>query len=321
MDLIHLASLPTPLQPAVRLSDRLGIDLYFKRDDLTGFAMGGNKVRKAEYLLVDATTKNADTLITAGAVQSNHARVIAAAAKVCGMDCHLVLAGDEPEAPNGNLLLDILSHATIHFVPKGTDRAAVMESLAVELSRTGRRPYIIPIGGSNAVGAQGYVQFMQELKSQLDSIEKKPNRLVFATSSGGTYGGILAGKLARGLDIELLGVRVDDDPGAEEEIERIARESLNLAGISEKFGNGETVNLDVDHVGEGYGIPTEAGLAAVHMVWETEGILLDPVYSGKAMSAVFTRATRCEFANDRIIFLHTGGGPSVFANSAMLIDK
>ena len=321
MSKIDIAILPTPFHRADGLSGQLGIDIHFNRDDLTGFAMGGNKVRKAEYLLFDALRCGANVLITAGAVQSNHARVIAAAAKMCGFECHLVLTGDEPKSPNGNLLLDLLSEAIVHFVPKGTDRSVEMEDLAAELRSKGRFPYVIPIGGSNALGAQGYIEFMRELHGQLKPNQTSKTRLVFATSSGGTYGGVLAGKMAHRMELELLGVRVDDDPSAEEEIRRIAKEALELAGMGEKFDPYMPILLDCDHVGEGYGIPTEAGLEAVRLVWQTEGILLDPVYTGKAMSAVISRAKQGDFQKETLIFLHTGGAPSVFANSAMLIGK
>ncbi|HXG23850.1 MAG TPA: pyridoxal-phosphate dependent enzyme, partial [Chthonomonadales bacterium] len=215
---LTLAILPTPLHPLSRLSQELGIEVWIKRDDLTGFAMGGNKVRKAEYLLADAKAQEADVILTAGAVQSNHARVIAAAARSQGMDCILFLSGQKPERITGNLILDHLADARIEYVANPAERPAAMQVLADRLRAEGRVPYVIPIGGSNAVGALGYVAGYRELAEQVRELPPCPTCLVFASSSGGTYAGLLAGTALAGPVIDLLGIRVDNDPDPERAI-------------------------------------------------------------------------------------------------------
>jgi D-cysteine desulfhydrase family pyridoxal phosphate-dependent enzyme len=318
-DRIPPAALPTPLHRLERLSAHLGADVWMKRDDLTGFAMGGNKVRKAEFLLADAVAQGADTLITAGAVQSNHARVIAAAARAAGMECDLVLSGAEPQAVTGNLLLDRLSGARTHFVATGAERAAAMEQIAERLRREGRNPYVIPIGGSNAVGARGYFAGFEELAAQFHALPPKPASLVVATSSGGTVAGLLLGQRALRSDIRLLPFRVDDDPGAEEAIVVVANELAGMTGLAATF-RAEHVPLHAEFVGEGYGIPSAAGLEALRATWELEGILLDTSYTSKAMAGLFHLARAGAFEGQRVIFLHTGGGPSVFANADAVLS-
>jgi L-cysteate sulfo-lyase len=313
----RLAVLPTPLHRLDRLSEHYGTDLWIKRDDLTGFGMGGNKVRKAEYLIADALASGATDVITAGAIQSNHARVVAAAARAAGLECHLVLSGPPPTEPRGNILLDHLSHANLHIVSTSAERGPATLTLADELSQQGRTPYVIPIGGSNGIGAQGYIDGFRELAAQLATLPRKPTIVVFATSSGGTYGGLLAGKTQLNSDIELLGIRVDLDPGAEEDVARIAVEAAGLSG-STLHVSAADVRMNSEFVGEGYGLPTEAGMSAIGTVWRTEGILLDPVYTGKAMSGLMALAGRGSLIGSRAVFLHTGGEPSVFAATGLV---
>lgn len=314
-----LATLPTPLQPLEVLSQTLGIEVWMKRDDLTGFAMGGNKVRKAEFLLADALAQKADVVLTAGAVQSNHARVIAAASRRLGLECHLFLSGTLPEKANGNLLLDELSEAHLHIVASSAERANTMQAQAERLLVEGRRPYVIPIGGSNAMGAQGYASGFAELDTQVRSLPEKRTRLLFATSSGGTYAGLLAGKAATASSIELLGIRVDHDPEPEAEVARVANELAALTGLPRRFSSTEAI-MKADFVGDGYGLPTQAGREALRLLWQQEGILLDLVYAGKAMAGLIELARQGAFSGGRIIFLHTGGSPAVFANTAALQD-
>ncbi len=309
MNRFILASLPTPLHPLHRLGAQLGIDLWIKRDDLTGFAMGGNKVRKAEYLLYDALLQGADVLLTAGAVQSNHARVIAAAAACAGLECRLFLSGMAPEAPHGNLLLDKLAGAHVTFVANGDDRGPLMVAEAARLRTMGRRPYVIPIGGSNAVGAQGYFDAAIEMADQLGG---EPALVVFASSSGGTYGGLMAGAADTSLD--LLGIRVDLDPGSEEDAAHIASQAAGLRGLQHRFNPAE-VRLDDRFVGPAYGLATREALEAMRLAWQLEGVLLDPVYTGKAMAGLMGLAAEGSLEGRRVVFLHTGGAPAVFCNS------
>lgn len=309
---LSLATLPTPLHRLERLSEALRAEVWIKRDDLTGFAMGGNKVRKAEYLLADALAQGADIVLTAGAVQSNHARVIAAAARCLGLECHLFLSGEEPAQPTGNLLLDRLADAQVHFVPTSHERAAAMETFAAQARAASRKPYLIPLGGSNAVGAQGYAAGFQELEAQLRDLPPKPTHLIFATSSGGTYAGLLVGKYLTGSTVELLGIRVDDDPDPEVVICAVASELTAMHQKEIRFPV-DQVPMNADYVGAGYGVPTEAGTAAMRQLWQTEGILLDPVYTGKAMAGLIGLARQGAFITGaRVIFLHTGGAPGVF---------
>lgn len=308
---IPLASLPTPLHRLERLSDDLGVELWIKRDDLTGFAMGGNKVRKAEFLLADALGQGADTVVTTGAVQSNHARVIAAGAKRLGLACHLVLSGSEPEHPEGNLLLDALADARIDYVAHPDQRDEMLREVDTRLRAEGRRPYLIPLGGSNAVGAQGYVEGFQELADQLRALPPKPTWLVTAASSGGTYAGILVGRGLSKLHVEILGICVDRDPGLEDVVCKIANELADRVDLPERFTT-DMVRLHPEFAGEGYGIPTTESLAAVRRVWQREGILLDQVYTAKAMAGVLIGARQGFFDGARVIFLHTGGAPALF---------
>jgi len=305
--------LPTPLHPLQKLSEELATEVWIKRDDLTGFAMGGNKVRKAEFTFADVMEQRPDVVLTIGAIQSNHACVVAAAARRLGIECHLFLGGQVPEQPTGNLLLDHLAGAQIHFVSSLAERLPAMEAFAKELRTEGRKPYSIPLGMSNAVGAHGYVSGFQELASQLHSLPPKRTRLVFGSSSCGTYAGLLAGKEVLNSKIELLGIRADLDPNAEETICTVANACAQRMGLTKRFSRDE-IQLNSDYAGEGYGIPTEEGSKALTRLWQSEGVLLDPVYTAKAMAGLIDLARRGKFMNERVIFLHTGGAPAVFSS-------
>lgn len=308
-----LTPLPTPLHPLEVLSEELGAEeIWIKRDDLTGFAMGGNKVRKAEFLLADALDCGAEVVLTAGAVQSNHARVIATIARSLNLECHLFLYGQASDPPVGNLLLDHLAEAKMHFFASPEERDAAMAAFAEQLRREGRQPYVIPVGGSNAIGAQGYLLAMVELQAQLERFPRKRTWLVFATSSGGTYAGLIAGKKLIRSPLQLLGIRVDHDPNLEERICQVAEELLlEVGGIKKRFKPQEVL-LNDEFVGEAYGVPSEAGMEALKLLWQWEGILLDPVYTAKAMAGLIGLVRRGDLKSDRLIFLHTGGAPSVF---------
>jgi D-cysteine desulfhydrase family pyridoxal phosphate-dependent enzyme len=309
---IKLVKNATPFHRLDQLSEELKAEIWIKRDDLTGFSEGGNKVRKAQHLLTDALYQGADTIITAGAVQSNHSRVIATAASAVGFDCHLVLSGAEPERSIGNLLLDRLAGATLHFVSSGLVRAARMGEVAAELRSRGKKPYIVPIGGSNVIGARGYVEAFREIDSQLGPLPSAPSRLYFATSSGGTYGGLLAGRAACGSSVKLEAVRVDDDLYPEDNVLTVANALAEEMSLEQRFTDSDAP-FNNGHVGEGYGVPSPEGIEALKLLWRLEGILLDPVYTAKAMAALISDVRAGKLQGESAIFLHTGGQPSVYA--------
>jgi D-cysteine desulfhydrase family pyridoxal phosphate-dependent enzyme len=309
-DRISLCTLPTPLHKLEELSRRLSRDIWIKRDDLTGFAMGGNKARKAEFLLADALQKHCDVILTAGAMQSNHARIIATASRKLSLECHLFLAGQKTDPPTSNVLLDLLADACIHMVKSKEDRVSAMEAFSKKLKKDKRTPYIIPVGGSNEVGAQGYVSGFEELDGQLHNLSSKSTVLVFCSSSGGTHAGILVGKAMSRSQVKILGIRNDDDPNLEESICSVANALVKRLGLNREFHR-QDVHLNSNYVGEGYGVPSEEGREAIRELWQREGILLDPVYTAKAMAALIDLARIGEWSNERIVFLHTGGIPPI----------
>jgi D-cysteine desulfhydrase/L-cysteate sulfo-lyase len=324
---VHLATLPTPLQEAPRLRAALGGErrcprILLKRDDLTGLAFGGNKARKLEYLVADALRQGMTTLITSGAVQSNHARMTAAAARVCGLRPVLVLTTKvaEPEM-QGNLLLDRLLGAEVRLIPAGTDEWAAMQEVASELRDGGERPYVIPVGGSNAIGALGYVAAMLELAGQFVAQREAPTRLYYASGSRGTQAGIALGARLYHLPCRPHGVAVS--PGGADKTARAARianEAAALLGADVQITEDELLT-DEGYIGEGYGIPTAACKEAIALLARQEGVFLDPVYSGKAMAGLLDAIRRGDIAPDEtVVFLHTGGSPALFAQVPLLAD-
>ncbi len=315
---VELAHLPTPLEPLPRLSAALkGPRLFIKRDDATGLALGGNKTRKLEFLMGDAVQQGADTVITGGGVQSNHVRQTAAAAAKLGMTCELVLNRNVPRVEpgydqTGNVQLDRLLGAKVRIHPADTDRGAVMERLAAEIRDRGGRPYVIPIGGSNAVGATGYVNAALELAAQAKDSGLTVDRLVLASSSGGTIAGLCVGFAAIDHPVEVTGIDVDGDREAlDRVIVPLLQATAGRLGVAKYMPLPE---LDLDHAGEGYGLPTEAMKEAVEMTARLEGILLDPVYSGKAMAGLIARIRDRRFRDgENVVFLHSGGMPALFA--------
>lgn len=324
---ISLAALPTPIHDATRLREALGGPsrcprVLIKRDDLTALGLGGNKARKLEYLVADALSQGATTLITTGAVQSNHARMTAAAACVAGMRCVLVLTTtvDAP-ALSGNLLLDRLYGATVRLVPSvdpmlavGQDEAVVAEVVAEEKT-AGRQPYVIPVGGSSGVGVLGYVGGTAELVDQLAAMAATPTRLYFASGSRGTQAGLTLGAKSCGASYDVTGVAVSaGEPEKIERAKRIANEAATRLGIVERIDLPDLVT-DQGYIGEGYGIPTVAGLEAIALLARTEAILLDPCYTSKGMAALIQHARTGEIAPaDTVVFLHTGGMPALFTD-------
>jgi len=314
---IRLAHLPTPLEPLPRLSQALGVDLWIKRDDCTGLAGGGNKTRKLEFLLGEAWAEDADTLVTQGAVQSNHVRQTVAAAVAHGMACEVILeertgskAVDYTE--NGNVLMDRLFGAVIRRVPGGSDMPAELERTAEEIRARGGRPYIIPGGGSNAVGALGYVDCAREIVVQADELDLKIDRIVTATGSAGTHAGLVAGLAVMGADIPVLGIGVRAPKEKQEaNVLKLTRETAALLGHPDRIRD-DMVVADCDYVGEGYGLIDGAVIEALKLAARTDGIVLDPVYTGKAMKGLIALAKRGKFYGETVVFLHTGGAQGLF---------
>ena len=325
---ISLTALPTPLADAVRLREALGGPgkcprILIKRDDLTTLGLGGNKARKLEYLVADARAQGATTLITTGAVQSNHARMTAAAACVAGMRCVLVLTAttDRP-AIAGNLLLDHLYGAAIRLVPSidpmlavGQDEAVVAEVVAEETA-AGRTPYVIPVGGSSGVGVFGYIGGSAELVDQLDDAGVTPSRLYYASGSRGTQAGLTLGAKLCGAPYRVYGVAVSaGEPEKIERAKRIANEAAARLNLPERLERSDLVT-DQEYIGEGYGIPTKEALEAIAILARSEAILLDPCYTSKAMAALVHHVRSGELApGDTVVFLHTGGMPALFTDS------
>jgi L-cysteate sulfo-lyase len=322
---IRLGHLPTPLEPMENLSKHLGGPrLWIKRDDATGLSTGGNKTRKLEYLMADALAQHdgagADTVITQGATQSNHARQTAAAAAKLGLACHILLEDrtgyeDAAYARSGNVLLDLLHGATISRFPGGTDMAAAMEARAAELRAEGHRPYVIPGGGSNPVGALGYVNAALELVNQAAEMGLRIDHLVHATGSSGTQAGLVAGLVALNAGIPVLGIGVRAPrPQQEANVLSLAQRTAAHLGLPEGTVRAEHVVANCDYVGQGYGIPTEGMVDAIRLLAEKEGILLDPVYSGKGMAGLIDLVRQGRFGKDEnVVFLHTGGAVGLFA--------
>jgi len=309
-----LAQLPTPIEKLKSLSRELGgPELLIKRDDQTGLALGGNKTRKLEFLVGQALEQGADTLVTAGAAQSNHCRQTAARA---GLQCELLLNGTKPELPNGNLLLDELLGARIHWVQR-SEREAKLSQIPDELRKQGGKPYVIPVGGSNGVGATGYVLAMMELTEQLNEMNRRVDHLIFASSSGGTQAGIVVGARVTGFKGKLHGVSIDkdDSDGAsyERELAGIANETAKYVGFNAQFAAGD-FTVAYDYLGGGYGMVSDLEREAIRLLASREGVVLDPVYTGRAMGALIALIRKKVFRSDEtVLFWHTGGAPALFA--------
>lgn len=314
---IRLAHLPTPLEPLPRLSEELGVDLWIKRDDCTGLAGGGNKTRKLEFLLGAAFEQDADTLVTQGAVQSNHVRQTAAAAAAHGLACDIILeerTGSKASdyVGNGNVLLDRLFGATLRTVPGGTDMVAELETTADAVRARGGKPYVIPGGGSNPVGALGYVDCAREIVVQADEMDLEVHRIVTATGSAGTHAGLVAGLAVMGADIPVLGIGVRAPKEKQEaNVFKLAEETAALLGQPGRVTR-ERVVADCDYVGEGYGLIDQGVIDALTLAARTDGIVLDPVYSGKAMKGLIALARAGQFQGETVVFLHTGGAQGLF---------
>ncbi len=314
---IRLAHLPTPLEPLPRLSEALGVDLWIKRDDCTGLAGGGNKTRKLEFLLGAAFEQEADTLVTQGAVQSNHVRQTAAAAAAHGLACEIILeerTGSKASdyVGNGNVLLDRLFGASIRSVPGGTDMVAELETTADAVRARGGKPYVIPGGGSNPIGALGYVDCAREIVVQADEMDLEVHRIVTATGSAGTHAGLVAGLAVMGADIPVLGIGVRAPKEKQEaNVFKLAEETAALLGQPGRVTR-DMVVADCDYVGEGYGLIDQGVIDALTLAARLDGIVLDPVYSGKAMKGLIALARAGQFRGETVVFLHTGGAQGLF---------
>ena len=317
-----LTTLPTPLHPLKRLSVYLGgPEIWVKRDDLTDMAMGGNKTRKLEYLVADALSKGCDTLVTAGAIQSNHCRQTAAAANRAGLSCHLVLNGNPEAAPQGNLLLDTLFGPTIHWVTRD-ERESRVNKLGEELKETGLKPYIIPVGGSNGMGAIGYVDAMLEVMKQAYAIGTNFDLIIVASSSGGTQAGLQLGAILSGFSGTIMGISIDsgkiDGPIYREKMARIAAESAAILGEPIRL-EPENFKLNCDYLGQGYSVMGELERNAIHLAAEQEALLVGPVYTGRALGGLIDLIRSGVIGkNERILFWHTGDTPALFAYSSEL---
>jgi D-cysteine desulfhydrase family pyridoxal phosphate-dependent enzyme len=309
---VALATLPTPLESMDRLAAAIGSParLLVKRDDLTGLALGGNKARKLEQLCGEALQRGCDTLVTGGGPQSNHARMTAAAANRIGLACHLALAGDEPGHHDGNLLLDDVLGAALHFTG-ARDYYEIETSiveLAAELDAAGHRAFAIPVGGASVTGAVAYALAIDELRTQLDH---DPDWIFVADGSGGTHAGLLAGLGARSAT-RVVGVDVGTRPDLDEIVPALAAQAARAAGRAEEPST--QVIVDHDHYGKGYGAITDDCVDAIRVVARAEGIVLDPVYSGKAMATLLDWLRNGRIgAGHTVVFWATGGAPALFA--------
>ena len=318
LPIVPLAAFPTPVEELLNLRDMLSAGgsatiprLLVKRDDAIGFAFGGNKVRKLQLVAADALKHGADTLITSGGVQSNHARVTAAAAAKLGMKSVLVANGVPPKRPSANALLDRLLGAEIRYVAERSLRAPAMEAAAEELRLQGRRPYVIPIGASTPLGAAGFVQAVFELLQQIEP----PDLIIHSTSSGGTQAGLIAGCTLAGVHTRVIGVSADEPSAILERDIRVILDGLEpLLGLESGSFTSTEIVVDDSFVGGGYGIPTEASTEAIGVLARSEALFLDPTYTSKAMAALMAGCRRGKFsAIGSLLFWHTGGQVGLFA--------
>jgi D-cysteine desulfhydrase len=317
-----------PIEKLPRFSKQLGgPEIYMKRDDLLGLTSGGNKTRKLEFLVADALERGADTLITCGAVQSNHCRLTLAAAAKEGLKCRMVLEERVPDSYNedasgNNFLFRLLGVEKTKVVPGGANMMKEMESLAAEAIAEGRKPYIIPGGGSNEIGATGYVACAQEIQEQTFEKGIDINQVVCASGSGGTHAGLVTGFYGNNSTVSVLGINVSRKKEEQEQlIDDLAQKTATHVGIGSAIPK-ELITCFDEYVGRGYSLPTPEMVEAVQLLSRTEGILLDPVYSGKAMAGLIDLVRTGFFKkDDKILFLHTGGSPALYAYMSVILDE
>lgn len=320
-DSVKLAQLPTPIEKLERLSLLLeGPQIYVKRDDLTGIELSGNKIRKLEFLLAEALQQECDILITCGGYQSNHARTTAATAAKLGLKCHLVLRNTMGGALDGNLFLNRLVGAEIKYItPEEYLRVdEIMADIAEELKSKGHRPYVIPEGGSNELGALGYLKAAQELAEQLRRLKLKIDYIIVAVGSGATYAGLLMGKFIFDLPAEIHGINVcDNESYFVNKISAILKNAQKRFNIEKSPGRKDITIID-GYVGKGYGLSSQEEIDMIKRVSQAEGIILDPVYTGKAMVGVADQIRHGKFKpGENILFIHTGGIFGLFPKKAL----
>ena len=316
---LRFAHLPTPIEPMDNLSKLLGGPrLWIKRDDCTGLATGGNKTRKLEFLMADAVAQKADVVITQGATQSNHARQTAAIAAKLGIACEILLENrtsstDRDYTVSGNVLMDRLFGAGLREFPAGTDMNAAMQTVAEELKGKGKRPYIIPGGGSNPVGALGYVGCALEMLDQANAMGLKLDHVVHATGSTGTQAGLVAGLEGARTGIPVLGISVRAPKEAQEaNVFKLVEATADFMGVKGAVPR-SAVAANSDYVGAGYGVPTEGMYEAMKLFARTEGQVLDPVYTGKGAAGLIDLVRKGRFkAGENVLFIHTGGQVGMF---------
>mgnify|MGYP000880128185 FL=1 len=324
---VPLCHQPTPLEFMPRMSESLGGPrLWIKRDDCTGLATGGNKTRKLEFLIADAIEKGADMVVTQGAVQSNHVRQTAAAACKFGLDCHALLERRVPGRADdyettGNVLFDQMFGTSLEFRPAGLDMNAEAMAVTEKLAAAGRKPYFIPGGGSNEIGALGYVSCAYELLDQIKANNLDVGWIVLATGSAGTHAGMLAGLHAAGSTIPVMGISVRQPE--DKQIAAVHKLAvLTAAQLTDTPLGVEKVIVDDGYVGAGYGQPTQGTLDAINLIARREGLLFDPVYSGKGLAGMIGLAGQNFFESDKdVIFLHTGGAAALFAYGNQLAEN
>ena len=324
---VPLCHQPTPLEFMPRMSESLGGPrLWIKRDDCTGLATGGNKTRKLEFLIADAIEKGADMLVTQGAVQSNHVRQTAAAACKFGLDCHAllerrVLGREDDYETTGNVLFDQMFGTSLEFRPAGLDMNAEALAVTEKLAAAGRKPYFIPGGGSNEIGALGYVSCAYELLDQIKANDLDVGWIVLATGSAGTHAGMLAGLHAAGSTIPVMGISVRQPE--DKQIAAVHKLTvLTASQLTDTPIGVEKVIVDDGYVGAGYGQPAQGTLDAINLIARREGLLFDPVYSGKGLAGMIGLAGQNFFESDKdVIFLHTGGAAALFAYGNQLAEN
>jgi len=308
---LHFAHLPTPIEELPRLSASLGGPrLLVKRDDQTGLAFGGNKTRKLEFLVAEAQEQGAKMMISAGAIQSNHCRQTAAAAARYGMECTLVLTGEMPAKPTANILLDQLFGARIVNVLDRKDRDRILQETFDNATVEGKKPYLVPYGGSSSTGALGYAFAMEELMQQ----NVRADWIVFGTSSGGTHAGLVLGQRVFGFKGKVLGISIDEPvEWLQKNVSALASSASERLGQRISFAPADVL-ANADYCRAGYGVLTEAEREAVHLFASLEGLLLDPVYTGRAAAGMIDLIRNGFFKKDEtVLFWHTGGQPALFA--------
>lgn len=329
MNKIPLAFLPTPLEYAENLTKLLeGPRIFLKRDDCTGLAFGGNKTRKLEYIMADVLEKQADVIITIGGLQSNWARQTAAAARKLGLKIILVLNSEEPEEYQGNLLLDSILGCDIRFKPytdeeeqrEEAGETPITGGIAEEIKKNGKIPYIIPLGGCNPTGNLGYINAVKELKKQSEEKNMNIDYIISAVGTGGTQAGIELGLKLYEMNTKCYGISISRHiKPKSQEITDLCNQTVKYFKLECSQFSPNEIEVNYDYIGEGYAIPTNECIKAIHTVAQTEGVILDPVYTGKAMAGLIDLIKKGKFKkNENVVFLHTGGEIANFAYNKIL---